>query len=398
MADLYINAPYLIPSLTEEEKRNLQAYSIFYEQHRDNIDVWAQNELRDHPAWGEIIKGMSDEEREEQKRTSIYHQHEAFFKDNWAPFLQQLSYFGIFYARIGLDFQSWFELVNIVRRYLTPVLIKQVDHLSAITILNGMDQFMDIVMANIGEAYLYEQKRTIEKQKQEQVLLNKELENFVYIASHDLQEPLNTVTSFVSLLEEEYGDQLHGEAAEYLSFIKISSARMTELITGLLDYSRVAKDREFQKLPLETLVGEVLEDLKGRILKTNAQVQILGRLPELPVSSVAMKMLFQNLFSNAMKFHKKGVPPVVTISAVKEEGQWHFVVEDNGIGIDEKDNDKIFVIFRRLHDLTEYEGTGIGLAHCKKIVEVHGGKIWVESTLGQGSKFHFTLAEKHVSE
>ncbi len=375
----------------------MRIYTDFYEQYRDEVSDWAEAELSTHPAWGSIINSMTEEERLEQRKVSVYNQYEAVFNDNWAPLLTQLNFFGIFYARIGLSFQAWFELVNMIRRYLTPVLIKQRDHISIIDIMNGMDQFMDIVMSNIGEAYLYEQKRVIEKQKQEQELLNKELENFVYIASHDLQEPLNTVTSFTNLLEEEYGNQFSDDARECLSFIKASSSRMTELITALLEYSKVGRSKEFQLMPLEAIVGEVLEDLKGRIVQTSAKVQIIGTLPVLPVSHIAMKLLFQNLLGNAIKFHRKGIPPIVTITAEQEGGRWHFVVEDNGIGIEDKNKDKIFVIFRRLHHSSEYEGTGIGLAHCKKIVELHGGEIWVESIPGQGSKFHFALAENQIT-
>jgi signal transduction histidine kinase len=396
MTDFDYNIPLLLPSLTEEEKMNMRIYTDFYEQYRDEISDWAEEELRTHPGWGNIINSMTDEERLEQRKISVYNQHEAVFNDNWEPLLTQLIFFGVFYARIGLSFQSWFELVNMIRRYLTPVLLKQGDPVSTITILNGMDQFMDIVMSNISEAYLYEQKRVIEKQKQEQELLNKELENFVYIASHDLQEPLNTITSFTNLLEEDYGYQFNDDARECLSFIKASSSRMTELITALLEYSKVARNREFQLMPLETIVREVLEDLKGRIVQTNAKVEINGTLPVLPVSQIGMKMLFQNLIGNAIKFHQKGIPPIVRITAEPEGGRWHFVVEDNGIGIADKDKDKVFVIFRRLHQSSEYEGTGIGLAHCKKIVEVHGGEIWLESIPGQGSKFHFTLAENQI--
>lgn len=385
---------FYLPTLTPGEREDLQTYFSFYEQYRNEISDWAELELKTHPAWGRILESMSQEERLEQRKVSYQAQAQAVFQDQWVPFLAQLNHFGIFYARIGMDFHSWFEVVNLVRRYLKPILQQQPDPNVILTIMNGMDMYMDIVMSNIGEAYIAEKENIIQQQKEKQLALNKELENFVYIASHDLQEPLNTVDSFVGLLETEFGHEFSQESKELLSFIKSSTIRMKELISGLLEYSKVAGNKEFKSVSLEALVANVCSDLNGRIKQTNATVEVTTALPTISASPIAMKMLFQNLIGNALKFHKKGVAPVVRISAQKaEEHQWHFVVEDNGIGIDPKDREKVFVIFKRLNEAKKYEGTGIGLAHCKKIVESHGGKIWVESTLGAGSQFHFLLHE-----
>jgi signal transduction histidine kinase len=390
---------FYLPALTAEEKQDLRTYFSFYEKHRDDISDWAEAQLRNHPAWGNILKEMSVEERVNQRKISYTTQHQAIFEENWIPYLTQLNYYGIFYARIGMGFRSWFEVVNLVRRYLKPILEKETDVRRIITIMNGMDLYMDIVMSNIGEAYIAEKKSIIEKQKEKQELLNKELENFVYIASHDLQEPLNTVTSFVTVLEDDFGHAFIGEPAQMLSFIKASASRMKDLVSGLLDYSKVAGNREFKSVALDTIVAEVLTDLTARIRQTHATVEVGSSLPTIQASPIAMKMLFQNLIGNAIKFHRKGVAPIVRVSAAQEaEHQWRFTVEDNGIGIDAKDQDKAFVIFRRLNEAEAYEGTGIGLAHCKKIVESHGGRIWVESVPGQGSQFHFTLNELTVSD
>lgn len=390
---------FYLPALTPEEKHDLRIYFSFYEKHRDDISDWAEAQLRNHPAWGAILKEMSMEERLSQRKISFTAQHQAIFEENWMPYLTQLNYYGIFYARIGMGFRSWFEVVNLVRRYLKPILEKETDIRRIITIMNGMDLYMDIVMSNIGEAYIAEKKSIIEKQKEKQELLNKELENFVYIASHDLQEPLNTITSFISVLQDEFAQELQHEPAQMLTFIKASATRMKDLVSGLLDYSKVAGNREFKPVALEPLVAEVCSDLTARINQTGAEVKIVGSLPTIQASPIAMKMLFQNLIGNAIKFHKKGIPPVVRVSAERAgEHQWQFTVEDNGIGIDAKDIDKAFVIFKRLNEADAYEGTGIGLAHCKKIVESHGGRIWVESVPGEGSQFHFTLNEQSVSD
>lgn len=221
---------------------------------------------------------------------------------------------------------------------------------------------------------------------------NKELEQFAYIASHDLQEPLRTVSSFVDLLIEDYGDQLAPDADTYLRYIADASHRMTQLIKGLLDYSRIGSESKLGEVDCEQLMTEIAKDLDVAIVEAGAAVS-WSQLPSFVTYRNELRQLLQNLLANAVKFHKPGDKPIVTVSATQDAGGWHFIVTDNGIGIDEQYRDRIFMIFQRLHTRQEYEGTGIGLAHCKKIVDLLGGSIWVESTLGEGSRFHFTAMD-----
>ncbi|HXB39687.1 MAG TPA: ATP-binding protein [Bacteroidia bacterium] len=221
---------------------------------------------------------------------------------------------------------------------------------------------------------------------------NKELEQFAYIASHDLQEPLNTITSFISLIEEENKNNLDADGKTYIGYLKESANRMTELITDILEYSRIGRKSQLETVDCNKIVEDVLGDMKATIAEAKAEIKYTN-LPTLKGYPVELRLLFQNLISNAIKFRKKNKVPVIEIDASKENEYFCFSVTDNGIGIDEKYNDKIFIIFQRLNNSREYEGTGIGLAHCKKIVELHNGKIWVESQSGNGSKFHFTLKE-----
>jgi PAS domain S-box-containing protein len=225
---------------------------------------------------------------------------------------------------------------------------------------------------------------------------NKELEQFAYIASHDLQEPLNTITSFISLLEEEHKDKLDKDGKAYISYVKESANRMMVLITDILEYSRIGRKSKLETINCNTIVEQVIKDMNAAIVETKAQVKY-NNLPRLKGYPVEIRLLFQNLLGNAIKFHKKDVPPDIKIDAIEENEYWHFIIEDNGIGIDKRHQEKIFVIFQRLHNVREYNGTGIGLAHCKKIVELHQGKIWVESVLNMGSKFHFTLPKTEKS-
>ncbi|WP_108868535.1 YfiR/HmsC family protein [Aquimarina aquimarini] len=222
---------------------------------------------------------------------------------------------------------------------------------------------------------------------------NKELEQFAYIASHDLQEPLNTISSFIGLVNEEYGDRFDDAGKESMSFIKDASIRMKNLIDALLEYSRLGRSREYKEVDCNSLIDELKKDLKTVLEKTETQL-IIDDLPKVNGSAIELRLLFQNLISNGIKFCAKGVSPEIAISCTNHDSSnefWQFSVTDNGIGIPLKHQERIFAIFQRLHSRDQYEGTGIGLAHCKKIVEAHGGKIWLASEENAGSTFYFTI-------
>jgi light-regulated signal transduction histidine kinase (bacteriophytochrome) len=217
------------------------------------------------------------------------------------------------------------------------------------------------------------------------------------VASHDLQEPLRTTSSFVDLLQKDYKGKLDTKADKYLTFITQSTERMKVLIHDLLEYSRIGRKKELTPIDCNNLVQEIVADLDVIIKENNAKVNF-GRLPVINGYPTEMKQLFQNLISNGIKFHKPGEHPEINISGTRENGAWQFVCRDNGIGIAKEHWERIFVIFQRLHTRTQYEGSGIGLANCKKIVELHGGTIWVESLPGEGSAFHFTIPNLKFNE
>jgi PAS domain S-box-containing protein len=219
---------------------------------------------------------------------------------------------------------------------------------------------------------------------------NKELEQYAYVASHDLQEPLRMVTSYVQLLAERYRGRLDEAADEFIDFALDGTVRMKQLIDDLLSYSRVGT-RNREMVPADT--GEImlasLENLRLFITETDAVIDY-GELPKVLGDETQLQQLFQNLLGNALKF-RGAEAPRISVQATARDGSWEFAVADNGIGIDAAHHDEVFKIFRRLHGRGEYEGTGIGLALCKKIVERHGGQIRLQSQPGAGTTVYFTL-------
>ena len=217
-----------------------------------------------------------------------------------------------------------------------------------------------------------------------------EIEQFTYIASHDLQEPLIALTTFTQLIQQEYAGKLGGDGNKYIEFVYKAAARMRELMTGLLKYSLLGKNAEHTRVDCNEIIGEVIADLDDSIKASDAKI-LVDHLPEVNGSSPELKLLFLQLVVNAIKFRKPEVPPEIKIMVKNQKEHWSFSVHDNGIGIQQKEKEKIFIIFRRMHNRDEYGGTGIGLALCKKIVELHGGEIRVESEPGSGSTFIFTI-------
>jgi hypothetical protein len=219
---------------------------------------------------------------------------------------------------------------------------------------------------------------------------NQELEQFAYIASHDLREPLRMVTSFTELLGKRYSNQLGAEGQKIINFAIEGATRMEALINDLLSYSRLGTRKEpFQTIDCEEVLDITLSNLQVAIAETNTQI-IRDSLPIVRGDRAQLVQLFQNLIDNAIKYRSQQ-PPVIEIQAESQQNQWLFSIKDNGIGIAPQYFRRIFKIFQRLHTRDEYPGTGIGLAICQKIVEQHGGKIWVESELEKGATFYFSL-------
>jgi len=268
--------------------------------------------------------------------------------------------------------------------------------LLAVTLVRGQDgeprffitQMKDITARKRAEAL-------VERQTEELARSNAELEQFAYVASHDLQEPLRMVASYTQLLSRRYSGQLDEKADRWIGYAVDGAQRMQALINDLLALSRVGTHgRAMESCDCDAVLARVLESLEVAVMESGARVTA-DRLPVVHADAIQIGQLFQNLVSNALKFRRPGVPPEIHVGVESHDmgggPGWLFTVRDNGIGMDPSYTEQVFVLFQRLHGRDEYPGTGIGLAICRKIVERHGGRIWVDSAPDEGSTFSFTL-------
>ena len=252
-------------------------------------------------------------------------------------------------------------------------------------IINYCSFIRDISTRKNKEFEIIQKNKILENQ-------NSELEQFTYITSHDLQEPLLTLTSFSDLLLEEFSDSLDSEAKLYIEYINKSAVRMRSLVTGLMEYARIGVREDPKEIDCNKVINEILNDLSTKINITKTKIEI-ENLPKIRGFETYFRLLFQNLISNAIKFKKENTTPKIKIKGYETETEWKFSIKDNGIGIDKKNLDQIFIIFKRLNNISNYSGYGIGLAHCRKIVKIHKGEIKVKAKLGVGSEFSFTISK-----
>lgn len=291
-----------------------------------------------------------------------------------------------------IDFEQYYIVENDRPLWLLSTKIPLRNEKDEIIGLLGIGR--DITQRKMVEEKLKELNMNLEKNVKQLATSNIELEQFAYVASHDLQEPLRMVTGFLTLLEKKYGDLIDEKGKKYIHFAVDGAKRMRQIILDLLEFSRVGTlEDDQEELDLNELVKEIQLLFRKRIEKKKVIIKF-DKLPIIQGHSAPLRQVFQNLISNALKYSKEGSCCEVNITVKEFENHWQFAVIDNGIGIAEEYFDKIFVIFQRLHNKDEYSGTGIGLAVTKKVVESLGGTIWLESTEGKGSTFYFTIKKE----
>jgi len=255
-----------------------------------------------------------------------------------------------------------------------------------------------IMTALIGLRYrklIKEDRQKLKQQNQElerYIESNLQLENFAHLASHDLKTPLSNVIRFSQLIKNRVSNKLSVKELELFDFVIEGSQHMNETINSLFQFSQATNKKiEYSRFNLSDILNELMKDIKVELTEKDVSINTRNTDIDIYADKILLKQLFLNLILNSIKFIQKGSKPVINIDCENDIGFWKFCIQDNGIGIAPEYTDKIFLIFKRLHDNKTYQGTGVGLAICKKIVEQHGGQIWVESGLGEGSTFHFTL-------
>jgi len=265
------------------------------------------------------------------------------------------------------------------------------------TVIGTACHSRDITQKIIAERKLKETNESLEKHVKELAISNEELEQFAFAASHDLQEPLRMVTSFMTRLEQKYGDLVGVKGRQYIHYAVDGAKRMRQIILDLLNFSKVGRRgddlEDLEEVDFGKLIGEILVLYRRQTEESGARISF-DALPVLQTYKTPVRQIFQNLIGNSLKYHRDGVPPMIRIKCQETKTHFQFSVEDNGIGVDPEFFDKIFIIFQRLHNKDEYSGTGMGLSIVKKIVGNLGGKIWLRSEEGKGSTFYFTLLKR----
>ena len=292
--------------------------------------------------------------------------------------------------RLNKVFNETGELKNIEQEMVTstgkliPIILNSTAEFDEEgTIITNRFTCVDISKLKEVQSELKDQKADLER-------ANKDLEQFVSICSHDLQEPLATIKFGSDILGKIYADKLDAKGKEYISYIDEASDRLANQIKALLEHSRIGRDTKKTTVDTKELVEIVKYDLGKSIRESKAQIHV-GALPKIEAYEVELRLLFQNLLSNALKYRNKERNPEIRISAYPDGKYWVFAVMDNGIGMKEEDLKNIFTIFNRVRTEEKYEGTGVGLAHVEKIVQLHEGTIWVDSQFGVGSTFYFKI-------
>jgi len=285
------------------------------------------------------------------------------------------------YSHYLVAFWNSMMLLSFFLIYVFVLLTMRTEYMAKVRLIDKLDN-------SLSELDLA--KKDLEKKAQELARSNDDLREFAYAISHDLKEPLRVIDGFVKLLAKRYKGKLSSDADNFIEYIVVGVKRMQLMIKDLLEYSLVGtKVKNLEPTDSALVIEQALLNLQTAIEESGAEVTY-DPLPKVMVDASQLARLFQNLIGNAIKFRSEE-PPKIHISCEQKDHEWIFSIRDNGIGIDPKQAERIFVIFQRLHTREEYPGTGIGLAICKKIVERHGGRIWVESETGKGSTFYFTI-------
>lgn len=391
-SDELTNIESLVPTFSNEQVEEIKLYFDISQKFKTQMEEELIAVLTVHPVWGALISSMSEEARKKNSEISEKLQKDAIYNGNWLPYIHQQIQQGIFYAKLGYNFNNWYELVNMIRDYMVPVIAKEFEHdsVNLTHCLNGMNRFFDFAMSILGEAYIFEKKKIIADNLEKQEKLNKELESFAYIISHDLKTPLRGISSLSEWFIQDYSDVLDENGKEFLELLKDRVKRMENLIDGVLIYSRVGRvGMETTKVDLKKLIQEHVHLAQ---YEKKVDLSFKGDFPVLETSKVMFSQLFGNIIDNAVKYCNKEEVKI-EIGAKKEDDNFTFYVKDNGPGIPEDFHEKVFQIFHTLDTKDENKSTGIGLTIVKKIIDIFEGEIHIRNPKEGGAMFEFTIPQ-----
>ena len=382
----------LRPHFSEEELAQMKLYFEVSDKYNEQMNAWFQEELKDHPVFGPILAMQPPEMQKARNELSQKLTHDAIFNGEWDAYNMDLIMQGITYANMGMEFRSWYEVVSMVKDYLLPLIVKEfgTDNKKVLDALAGLGKLTDFAMQSIAESYFIEKKKIIEEQQKKQEALIKELESFAYVVSHDLKSPLRGISKISEWLLTDYEDKLDANGKQSLQLLKSRVQRLDNLIEGILKYSRLGRS---ENLVVDVNVSNLLKEIVDLNVSSNVKCKFPDQLPIVQFDRSKLGQIFSNLISNAIKYNDKE-QPIIEILYADQATKHQFTVKDNGPGIETDYHDRIFGIFQTLHTKDEFESTGIGLSIVKKIVEDAGGTISVESEMGKGSKFIFTLPKQ----
>ncbi|MCU7905255.1 MAG: HAMP domain-containing protein [Candidatus Thiodiazotropha sp. (ex Epidulcina cf. delphinae)] len=378
--------------------RRLKQVTASREELRQEIEARKQAEARE-ARLGRIMNSSSNEIYVFDADSLSFLNANLGAQGNLGYTLDELLMLGPLDLKPGYTPEGFAELLDPLRRNIKDSVIYETYHRRKDGTIYPVEERLQFMKQELQPVFVAVIQDITERQAAHNALVmaterlkvsNKDLQEFAYVVSHDLQEPLRMVSSYLQLLVRRYGEKLNGDADEFIGFAVDGANRMSSMIDGLLQYSRVeTQGKPLQPVKAEPVVDEALANL-GLMIKEN-RAQVSRRpMPEVMADAGQLQRLFQNLIGNALKFRGE-TAPAIGIDAQPQGGFCRFSVRDNGIGIESRHQDHIFNMFQRLHGRNEYPGLGIGLAVCKRIVERHGGRIWVQSRPGEGSTFHFTL-------
>jgi len=378
--------------LKKKEQQEIRTFLSFIAKNNRDISMLDNSELSKHPVF-EKMMSLETTGDKANSHTALQDPPDTItFNEQWFEHFGQMLPADSGTSDTDIELKRLYEYGHKMRDAYTSKIVRffQNDPNKIVAAIKGMNRFIDINKWILFETYLRRKQREIDDQKHKNEQLSKEFEEFAHVASHDLQQPLTTLISISALLEDEFPEILEGDCGVYIQYMRKASDRMSSMVYDLLDHSRIGRWSQKQKVDLNKVVDYVLNDMKTDLRKAQAKIEITD-LPMVSAYPVEMKFLFRHLVDNAIKFHEPDSSPLVSISSKKSDGYWIISVTDNGIGIDSKHFEKVFVMFQKLHNLEKYGGNGCGLAHCKKVVKLHDGKIWLDSTPGNGTIVSFTI-------